>query len=67
MRRNVRRLNREVLEVPEVNSHMKQPVTASGSLVNSASSIAKEKSFKTSKDKKKIRGRKAANLAELQR
>ncbi len=66
MRRNVHRLNREVLDV-EVNTQVKQPHANSASVVTGASSRAKMKSPNTFKDRKKTRGRKAANLAELQR
>ncbi len=67
MRRNVRRLNREVLEVTEGKPVLAwQPVNIAEP-AKSESSSTKEKSCKTSKDTKKTRSRKAANLAELQR
>ncbi len=67
MRRNVRRLNREVLEVTEGKPVVaRQPVNIAEP-AKSESSSTKEKSCKTSKDTKKTCSRKAANLAELQR
>ncbi len=70
MRRNVRRLNREVQGF-DSNNTAKNPTPKNPCRGSKSSSVgsrtAKERNQRAPGDRKKARGRKAANLAELQR